>query len=185
MEDFWLDTQNATAFMKKINEQKDMIKNYTVLEDQLNDIEALWELAVEADDEEVAGEAKAACRPFAKKLDALDLQLLLSGDYDDHNALLSLHAGAGGVEAQDWVEMLLRMYTRYCDKRGFKTETIDFLPGDEAGVKSVTLAVEGLNSYGYLKSERGVHRLVRISPFDAAGRRHTSFASVEVLPQVE
>ena len=120
-----------------------------------------------------------------KAVDALELDTLLSDKYDGHNAMLSIHAGSGGVEAQDWASMLYRMYTRYCEKHGFKVELIDMLPGEEAGIKSVTFGVEGLNAYGYLKAEKGVHRLVRISPFDAAKRRHTSFDSLDVIPQVE
>ncbi len=183
--DFWQDSDKAQALMQRINRQKEIVRSYTRLREELDDIQALWDLAVEADDDSLAAEARGQLRPFCRRLEATELELLLSGDYDDHNVILSLHAGAGGVEAQDWVEMLLRMYTRYCDRKGYKAEVIDFLPGDEAGVKSATLAIEGLYAYGYLKSEAGVHRLVRISPFDAAGRRHTSFASVEVLPQVE
>jgi len=151
----------------------------------LEDAETLWELAVETQDESMEAEIEKALKNWFKKLEQLELETLLSGPYDSHRAIISLHAGAGGTEAQDWVAMLLRMYTRYCEKRGFKIETLDFLVGDEAGIKSVTLGVEGQNAYGYLKSEKGVHRLVRISPFDASGRRHTSFASMDVLPQVE
>jgi len=151
----------------------------------LEDAETLWELAVETQDESMEAEIEKALKNWFKKLEQLELETLLSGPYDSHRAIISLHAGAGGTEAQDWVSMLLRMYTRYCEKRGFKIETLDFLVGDEAGIKSVTLGVEGQNAYGYLKSEKGVHRLVRISPFDASGRRHTSFASMDVLPQVE
>ena len=140
---------------------------------------------MEENDESVEGEVSAQLRRWTKQLEAMELEVLLSGPYDSHAAIISLHAGAGGTEAQDWVSMLMRMYTRYCERAGYKVEMMDFLAGDEAGVKSVTLSIEGINAYGYLKSEKGVHRLVRISPFDTNGRRHTSFASVDVLPQVE
>ena len=170
--------------MQRINDLKEQVRGARELIAASDDLAALWELAREEDDEALAGEAAGELRRLLKRLEAAELTVLLSGDYDDHNAVISLHAGAGGVEAQDWVEMLLRMYTRYFAQEKYKTETLDLLPGDEAGVKSVTVSVEGKNAYGYLKSERGVHRLVRISPFDAAGRRHTSFASVAVMPQV-
>lgn len=183
--DFWNDVENAQRVTGKISTLKSSVARYMALQNQLEDSCVLWDLAVESDDEQLAAEAKAGLSPFQKALEALELAVLLSGPYDDHDAIMSLHAGAGGVEAQDWVEMLLRMYTRYCEREGYKIEMLDFLPGDEAGVKSVTFSVSGPSAYGYLKSERGVHRLVRISPFDAAGRRHTSFASMDVLPQVE
>lgn len=183
--DFWQDREHAQKIVQKANLIKESLRRYKGVCSELDDVSALWDLAVESDDEELGAEAFEAARVFAHKLESLELSVLLSGEYDNHNAILSLHAGAGGVEAQDWVEMLLRMYTRYCENQNYKVEIIDYLPGEEAGVKSVTLLVTGLNAYGYLKTERGVHRLVRISPFDAAGRRHTSFASLDVLPQVE
>ena len=182
--DFWQDSAAAQKMIGRINEQKEVVKSFAAVETEFQDVKALWDLAVEADDEQLAKEARIALEAFRPKMDSLQLALLLSGEYDNHGALLALHAGAGGVEAQDWVEMLMRMYMRYGEKNGYKTEIIDFLAGEEAGVKSVTISFEGLNAYGYLKSERGVHRLVRISPFDAASRRHTSFASVDVMPQV-
>ncbi len=171
--------------MQQITQLKNSVSNFTSMVPGLEDAETLWELAVETQDESMEAEIEKALKNWFKKLEQLELETLLSGPYDSHRAIISLHAGAGGTEAQDWVAMLLRMYTRYCEKRGFKIETLDFLVGDEAGIKSVTLGVEGQNAYGYLKSEKGVHRLVRISPFDASGRRHTSFASMDVLPQVE
>ena len=182
--DFWQDSQHAQQLLQQINALKEQVKRATSLEDGFADLSALWELATEADDEELGEEAKDSLRTLEKKVEAEELALLLAGPYDDHSAILSLHAGAGGVESCDWVEMLLRMYTRYCEQQRYKTELLDLLPGEEAGVKSATLSVEGSNAFGYLKSEKGVHRLVRISPFDAAGRRHTSFASVSVMPQV-
>lgn len=184
-EDFWQDAEKARRLMSYINAQKERIARYEGLVHALEDLQALWELSMEEEDGALDKEVKGQIRVFSRDLEGLELEVLLSGDYDDHDAILSLHAGAGGVEAQDWVEMLLRMYMRYCDRKGYKAEIIDMLPGDEAGVKSAALSVEGLNAYGYLRSEKGVHRLVRISPFDSAGRRHTSFASVEVMPQVE
>jgi peptide chain release factor 2 len=171
--------------LQRITGLKERVKRYYELEAKLEDIRTLWELGQEENDESVETEISTLLSDFIKALDSLELELLLSGRYDSHNAILALHAGAGGTEAQDWVEMLMRMYTRYCEREGFKVEVLDYLPGDEAGVKSVTLSVEGMNAFGYLKSEKGVHRLVRISPFDTNGRRHTSFASMDVLPQVE
>ena len=182
--DFWQDRENAQKVIDQISARKEVLRQFATTFEFLGEVQALWDLAFEADDEEMAGEARTELTQFSTQLEALELATLLSGPYDSHNAVLSMHAGAGGTESQDWVEMLLRMYTRYCERHGYKVDTLDYLPGDEAGVKSVTISVEGLNAYGYLKSERGVHRLVRISPFDSAGRRHTSFASVDVLPQV-
>lgn len=182
---FWDDGEKARRLMTHINGLKETVNRYQSLRNQLDDLQALWELATEAEDENLLPELKNQQRNLEKQLEKLELEVLLSGEYDNHAAILSLHAGAGGVEAQDWAQMLLRMYMRYCESRGFKVELMDSLPGEEAGIKSATLSVEGLNAYGYLRAERGVHRLVRISPFDAAGRRHTSFASLDVLPQVE
>ena len=133
---------------------------------------------------EVLDEVKEGYKQLGESLETMKLETLLSGKYDNNNAIVTLHAGAGGTEAQDWCEMLYRMFTRWAERRGYKTETLDYLDGEEAGIKSVTVLIEGLNAYGYLKSEKGVHRLVRISPFDSAARRHTSFASVEVMPEI-
>lgn len=144
----------------------------------------LYQLAVEENDESLEPEIEEGVKKLKHHLDGLELEILLSDPYDRNNAILTLHAGAGGTEAQDWVSMLYRMYVRYGERQGFKVETMDLLPGDEAGIKSVTLSYSGENAYGYSKSEKGVHRLVRISPFDASGRRHTSFASVDVIPEV-
>ena len=150
----------------------------------LEDIEAIIELSGDEEDEEMEMEALQIEKELAGKLEVMTLETLLSGEYDDNNAILSLHAGAGGTEAQDWVQMLYRMYLRWAEKHGYKTETLDYLEGDDAGIKSVTFLVSGDKAYGYLKCEKGVHRLVRISPFDASGRRHTSFASLDVLPEL-
>jgi peptide chain release factor 2 len=182
--DFWQDREAAQAVINKMNSAKEFLRSFADLQTSLEDAEALLELAREAEDEDLAAEAAVALRTFSVKLQLLELSLLLSGEYDDHDAIMALHAGAGGLEAQDWAEMLLRMFTRYAERRGYKVELLDSLPADEGGVKSATISVRGANAYGYLKSERGVHRLVRISPYDAAGRRHTSFASVDVMPQV-
>lgn len=170
--------------MAQLNRRRDVVKAYQDAEALCDEAEAAVELALEADDAEFAAEAEKSARRFLQELEALELSQLLSGDYDANDALLSLHAGAGGLEAQDWTEMLLRMFTRWAERHHYKVELLDCLPADEGGVKSALLSVSGANAYGYLKSERGVHRLVRMSPYDAAGRRHTSFASVDVLPQV-
>ncbi len=154
------------------------------LQDQIEDIAALWELAVEEDDISLESEIENTIVKLKNQFADLELEILLSGPYDRNNAIITLHSGAGGTESQDWVQMLYRMYVRWGERRGFKVETLDLLPGEEAGIKSVTFSLVGENAYGYAKCEKGVHRLVRISPFDASGRRHTSFASVDVIPEV-
>lgn len=154
------------------------------LQDQIEDIAALWELAVEEDDISLESEIENTIVKLKNQFADLELEILLSGPYDSNNAIITLHSGAGGTESQDWVQMLYRMYVRWGERRGFKVETLDLLPGEEAGIKSVTFSLAGENAYGYAKCEKGVHRLVRISPFDASGRRHTSFASVDVIPEV-
>ena len=146
------------------------------------DLETLIEMADEENDESLVPEVQSEFASLEKDIEALKLEALLKGPYDSYNAVLSLHAGAGGTEAQDWVSLLYRMYTRYCEKMGYSVKVIDYLDGEEAGIKSVTFEVDGDNAYGYLKAEKGVHRLVRISPFDSSGRRHTSFASLDVTP---
>ena len=156
--------------------------HYDSVKDDLDDIEVMLELA---DAGEVLDELPEAIDDFAKKFDSFKLETLLSGEYDSNNAIISLHPGAGGTESHDWASMLLRMYTRWAEQKGFKIKTLDLQPGDVAGIKSATLLIEGINAYGYLKTERGVHRLVRISPFDSSGRRHTSFASLDVTPEVD
>lgn len=184
-EGFWEEREKAQRILQRMTNLKEKVRKYHVLVTQFDDIKTLWELALEEDDESLEDEIVDQLNNWIKVIKLVEIEVLLSGQYDSHDAILSLHAGAGGVEAQDWVAMLMRMYSRYCEGRGFKVEIIDYLAGDEAGVKSVTLSIEGINAFGYLKSEKGVHRLVRISPFDTNGRRHTSFASVDVLPQVE
>ncbi len=183
-EDFWLDQQAAQKVLQHSTVLKNQRETYMRVERVFDDVFTYWEMAVEEKEESLESEIVGQIRKCEKDVDRLELQTLLSGKYDGHNAILSLHAGSGGVEAQDWTSMLYRMYMRYCEKQGYKTELIDMLPGDEAGTKSVTFGVEGLNAFGYLKCEKGVHRLVRISPFDSNRRRHTSFASLDVIPQV-
>lgn len=182
--DFWQDLDKASQVAKEVTALKESISGYEQLVRQLEEIAGLWELAVEEGEEDMAPELKKGLRELEKKVSDLELETYLSGDYDANNAIVSLHAGAGGTEAQDWVAMLLRMYLRWADAHGYGVEIIDSLAGEEAGLKSVTFLVKGKNAYGYLKSEKGVHRLVRISPFDASGRRHTSFASLDVIPEV-
>lgn len=182
--DFWEDTEKTQVVLQKTKQLKDKVANYEGLYSRWEDLTVLVDLAIETDDESLLDEVKSDFESLKKHLEKIQLETLLSGEYDANNAIISLHAGAGGTEAQDWVEMLLRMFTRYAEQSGYTVKTLDFLAGDEAGVKSATILVSGLNAYGYLKSEKGVHRLVRISPFDASGRRHTSFASVDVMPEL-
>lgn len=183
--DFWDEPQKAQEIMQRLNILKEKVENYEALYKEYRDLLALIELAEDEPEEEVVREISKDAERFKRDFEKLRLKSLLKGKYDKNNAILSLHAGAGGTEAQDWVEMLLRMYTRWAEDKGYKVKVLDILPGEEAGVKSATILVEGPYAYGYLKSESGVHRLVRISPFDAAGRRHTSFASVDVIPEIE
>ena len=182
---FWDDQESAQKILQQLNNFKSKFNNFITLEKMYDDLETLIQLCAEADDQELKQELLDKTKDFKKLLEKTKLETLLSGNYDAKNAILTLHAGAGGTEAQDWVGILLRMYTRWAEDKGYNVTTLDLLPGDEAGVKSVTILVEGMNAYGYLKSEKGVHRLVRISPFDAAGRRHTSFASADVMPEID
>ena len=171
--------------LQKLTGLKASISTYQSLISQQEDLQKLWELANEEQDEDLEPEIEQASHALQKELEKLEIQVLFSGPYDDHDCILTLHAGAGGTEAQDWTDMLYRMYSRFCEKNGFKCEVMDFLDGEEAGLKSITLAIEGPHAYGHFRAERGVHRLVRISPFDASARRHTSFASADVMPQVQ
>lgn len=182
--DFWDDNDKAQAIIAEMNAVKSSVDQYNALQTEYDDIEMMAELAEEEGDESMAAEIGESVASMVKKVEEFELQLLLNQPYDKMNAILELHPGAGGTESQDWGQMLLRMYTRWAEKRGFKVETLDYLPGDEAGIKSVTLLIKGYNAYGYLKAEKGVHRLVRISPFDASGRRHTSFVSCDVVPEI-
>ncbi|MGB2992025.1 MAG: peptide chain release factor 2 [Paenisporosarcina sp.] len=181
--DFWNDQDAAQVVISEANGLKEIVNEYQELVDTQENLEMTLELLREEPDEELHEELSKEMKEFTLKLGDFELQLLLSEPYDKNNAILELHPGAGGTESQDWGSMLLRMYTRWGEKRGFKVETIDYLAGDEAGIKSVTLSFKGHNAYGYLKAEKGVHRLVRISPFDSSGRRHTSFVSCEVIPE--
>ena len=183
--DFYSDMENAGKIMQRIKGLKNKIERYENLYSTWDDLTTLVALAIEEEDISVLGEVKSGFTELTANLSSMKLETLLSGKYDGSNAILTLHAGAGGTEAQDWCEMLYRMYTSWAERRGFKTETIDFLDGEEAGIKSVTFRIEGVNAYGYAKCEKGVHRLVRISPFDSSGRRHTSFASLDVMPEID
>lgn len=184
--DFWDNTDQAQKISKKLNQVKDRIKALDLLQEMVEEGELLNELAIEeGQDSGFWQELQETTEALSKKIEKMEFKLKLSGKYDANNAILSIHPGAGGTESQDWAEMLLRMYDRWAESNNFKVTTLDFLPGDEAGIKSVTLLIEGDYVYGYLKGERGVHRLVRISPFDSSGRRHTSFASVDVMPEID
>lgn len=182
---FWEDLGRSTQVNKRIAAIENKIGHFDALVSQRDDLEVMMELAQEEEDEGAAREVAEELDALSEKADTLALETLMRGDYDQSNAVLSLHAGAGGTEAQDWTGMLYRMYTRYCERMGFKITVLDYLDGDEAGVKSVTFEVDGDNAYGYLRGEKGVHRLVRISPFDSNARRHTSFSSLDVAPMLE
>ena len=182
---FWDDMDKAQKYMKELKNLKDSIETYNNLKSLYDDILVLIEMGEEREDAEIAEEAKSSMDEFASKVDEVKIKTLLSGEYDKYNAILKLNAGAGGTESCDWTSMLYRMYTRWAESKGFTTQVLDFLEGEEAGIKSITVQINGENAYGYLKSERGVHRLVRISPFNAAGKRQTSFASCDVMPDIE
>ncbi len=177
--------ENSQKILQKTKQLKDKVENYEKLKNSWEDTLVLIDLANEENDESMLPDVKKACADITAELEKMTLETLLSGNYDKNNAIMTFHAGAGGTEAQDWCEMLIRMYQMYAQKNGYTTSVLDMLPGDDAGIKSATIMVNGLNAYGYLKSEKGVHRLVRISPFDASGRRHTSFASIEVMPEID
>ena len=182
---FWEDVQNSQRVNKEVKLLKNKIQKYENLKSRIDDAEVLILLGMEEGDASIIEEVESELSRLEKDVEALRLETLLSGPYDSSNAIIEIHAGAGGTEAMDWASMLLRMYTRWCESKGYQVKTLDFLPGEEAGVKSATLQITGENAYGYLKAEKGVHRLVRISPFDASGRRHTSFASLQVMPEIE
>lgn len=182
---FWEDLENAQKVNKEVSRIEGKIDRYRKLCSKADDIEVLIELCLESETDSESEEIQSELTELEKEIEQTTLETLLKGKYDANNAIMTLHAGAGGTEAQDWVSMLYRMYTRYAERNGYKVNVLDSLPGDEAGIKSVTFSVEGENAYGYLKAEKGVHRLVRISPFDSQSRRHTSFASVEVMPEIE
>jgi peptide chain release factor 2 len=180
--DFWDGMDEAQKIVQKSSALRSKLEEWMLINKQYEDAEVLLEMAQE--EEEYLAELEETMLKLSGDLDAMELQLLFSDKYDACNAIISLHPGAGGTESQDWTEMLLRMYTRWAERQGLFVEMLDYLPGDEAGVKSVTLLIKGVNAYGCLKAEKGVHRLVRISPFDSSGRRHTSFAAIDVLPEV-
>ncbi|CAD7360414.1 peptide chain release factor 2 [Staphylococcus sp. HGB0015] len=180
---FWDNQNRAQEIIDKNNALKSVVQDYYEVAETIENMEATVELLQDEYDEDIKQDIEAEVIDFEEKLNHFELQLLLNGEHDANNAIIELHPGAGGTESQDWTNMLLRMYQRFCEQQGFKTEIVDYQAGDEAGVKSVTMLVKGHNAYGYLKAEKGVHRLVRISPFDSSGRRHTSFASCDVIPE--
>lgn len=181
---FWNDIQNSQRVLQRLKVLKDKLALYEGLVTQYEDLQTLCTLAIEEKDEGLLPELVSEFDQFEARLEETTLQTLLSGEYDKNNAIVSFHAGAGGTEAQDWASMLYRMYTRWAERKGFKYKILDYLDGDEAGMKSAVISIEGTNAFGYLKGEMGVHRLVRISPFDASGRRHTSFAAIEIMPEI-
>jgi peptide chain release factor 2 len=183
--DFWDNPEKSQESMKLLKSLKDDIETYQRLENQYEEIEMLIEMGYEENDPAVLPEIEAIMTEFQETLDEIRIKTLLSGEYDEDNAIVTLHAGAGGTKSCDWASMLYRMYTRWADKIGYQVEVLDYLDGDEAGIKAVTFQVNGPKAYGYLKSEKGVHRLVRISPFNAAGKRQTSFVSCDVMPDIE
>lgn len=182
---FWDDPEKAQKTAQDVNALKEEVDGFHKLSANIDDLEALWEMATEENDESLLPEMDELLQRSKEELEHLELGMLLGGEFDANNAILTLHAGAGGTEAQDWTSMLLRMFVRFAEKNNFSVETLDFQPGDEAGVKSATIQINGHNAYGFMKSEKGVHRLVRISPFDANARRHTSFAAVDVMPEID
>jgi len=182
---FWNDMDYSQRILQKSKSIREKINDYISLENDCQDLLTLIELGLEEKDESLVDEVQKGFDDLSKRYEKFRLQTLLNGEYDRNDAIFTLHAGAGGTEAMDWVQMLFRMYSRWAENNGFKTRVLDFLEGDEAGIKSITVEVTGENAYGFLRSEKGVHRLVRISPFDASGRRHTSFASMEVIPVMD
>jgi len=182
---FWDDGRKAQAVVQERADLARTVGKFKELAQDAADTRLLWDMATEAGDESIAAEIHESLRRIGQELEAFELKVVLSGPQDRKNVVLSIHPGAGGTESQDWAQMLMRMYLRWAERAGFKAEVVDLLAGDEAGIKSATIEVSGENAYGYLKGEAGVHRLIRISPFDASKRRHTSFASVAVIPEVE
>ena len=182
---FWDNPEEAQKVAQVVTQLKDEVGIFRSLERRSEDLEVMLELAMEEEDADIVGEIEQSLTSVRADIEHLELGMLLSGEYDANNAILTLHAGAGGTEAQDWTSMLLRMFGRFAERSGYSVDVLDYQPGDEAGVKSVTLGINGHNAYGYMKSEKGVHRLVRISPFDSNARRHTSFAAVDVMPEID
>ena len=183
-EGFWNDVENSQKVQKRLKLLKGKVENYEKLCAAWDDMSVMCEMAIEENDDSMLSELKSEFERFSENVESTRLSTLLTGEYDANNAILTFHAGAGGTEAQDWASMLYRMYNMWADRHGYKVKVMDYLDGDEAGLKSATIMIEGDNAYGFLKSEHGIHRLVRVSPFDAAGRRHTSFAAVEVMPEI-
>lgn len=184
-QNFWDNNEKAQKLLQENKALKESIEEFENLENSLEDINVLIELALEEDDLSLEKEVNKSIEDLYLDIDKMKIKTLLNGEYDKNNAIISLHAGTGGLDAQDWAKMLLRMYTRWSDSKGYKVDLLDIIADPEAGIKSATLSVEGINAYGYLKGEKGVHRLVRISPFDTSGKRHTSFASIDVLPELD
>ena len=183
-EDFWKDNKNSSKILSQIKHLKNKVSGFRETEKEIKNLQELTELVILEPDEELVKEIIKNTKKLEKDIEKLEISNLLSGKYDLNNAIITIHPGAGGTESQDWAEMLYRMYTRWANKNNYEIKELDYLDGEEAGLKSVTFEIIGENAYGYLKSEKGVHRLVRISPFDSGGRRHTSFASVDVLPEI-
>jgi peptide chain release factor 2 len=183
--EFWDDQQRANQVSKELKDLQNTVEGFQILDEKVEDLEVLYELNCQENNPEIWEEILHKIESLEKEISTLERDLFFDGEYDKNNAIVSIHPGAGGTESQDWVEMLLRMYLRWAEKNSLKTEIVDLLPGDEAGIKSVTFTVSGKNAFGLLKSEKGIHRLVRISPFDSNKRRHTSFSSVDVIPEVE
>lgn len=182
---FWDDQQLAQKVIDEVNFLKGKVEQFESLENNVSDTIVMYEMVKEENDEDMLGELQDEVKQLLVQTESFELEMLLSEPYDKNNAILELHPGAGGTESQDWASILLRMYQRWAESKGYKVETLNYLAGDEAGVKSVTLLIKGHNAYGYLKAEKGVHRLVRISPFDSSGRRHTSFVSCDVSPELD
>lgn len=183
-ENFWNDSKNSSKILTQIKGIKNKTTEYKRLENEIINLQELTELVQLEPDEEITKDILKNTNKLQKEVEKFEITTFLSGKYDSNNTIVTIHPGAGGTESQDWAEMLYRMYTRWANKNGYEVKELDYLEGEEAGLKSVTFEIMGENAYGYMKSEMGVHRLVRISPFDSGGRRHTSFASVEVLPEI-
>ncbi|MBQ9980307.1 MAG: peptide chain release factor 2, partial [Oscillospiraceae bacterium] len=181
---FWNDIEGSQKILQRTKRLKNKVERFNKIESEWDDLWTMCELGTEMDDDSIIPDLTEGWDAFEKKVEDERLQTLLSGEYDANNAIVTFHAGAGGTEAQDWAQMLYRMYTRWAERHGFTYKILDYLDGEEAGLKSATISIEGENAYGYLKSENGIHRLVRVSPFDSAGRRQTSFAAVEVMPEI-
>jgi len=184
-EGFWNDVEKSQKVQKRLKVLKNKVENYEKLCSAWDDMYVMCEMALEENDDSMLEELKNEFASYSEKVEATRLGTLLTGEYDANNAIIAFHAGAGGTEAQDWASMLYRMYNMWADRHGYKVKVMDYLDGDEAGLKSATIMIEGENAYGFLKSEHGIHRLVRVSPFDSAGRRHTSFAAIEVMPEIQ